>query len=399
MPLITRPDDFHLHLRRGEMLRRVLPYSSGVFSRALVMPNTLPPILGGADVTAYRNEILEALPEGHEFEPIMTLKLTDRTTPRDIDGAAQAGAPAAKLYPAGATTNSDDGVRNARNCYAAFGEMERSGMILCIHAEDPDVFVLERERRYLDTIAEIAGTFPALRIIIEHVSDAKSVEFVRAAGENIGATVTVHHLVATLDDIVGECLSPHMYCKPVPKTPDDRDALREVVFAGVPRFFFGSDSAPHAPGEKEGPCGAAGVFSAPTAIPILADLFEEHHLPIASAAGAAGATGATGAAGASLEAFTSFYGADFYGLPRNTGRVSVERPSDDGVETPGGNGVGTPAGLRDASAEAGDTTREGGRPPGGAGRRSAAAHGTDSVAPLVPEALSNPRHRVLVVPS
>ncbi len=332
------------------MLRQVLPSTTAVFSRALVMPNTRPPILTGADVSEYRAEILRAVPGGHEFEPLLTVKLCDTTEPRDIAGAIKAGAVAAKLYPAGATTNSDDGVRNARNCFAAFAEMEQLAMILCIHAEDPDGFVLERERLYLDTIAEIANTYPRLRIIVEHVSDARTVEFVKQGGDGIGATVTVHHLVATLDDIVGECLRPHMYCKPVPKTPDDRDAVREVVFAGIPRFFFGSDSAPHAPGEKEGPCGAAGVFSAPTAIPILADLFEEHHVPIAAE---------DSGDGPSLEAFTAFFGADFYGLPRNSTRLKIEKLVNKGTA-----------------------------------ERTASPDG----APIVPDALAHPRHRAIAVP-
>ena len=305
---IRRPDDFHLHARQGALLSAVVPETARVFGRALVMPNTLPPIARPKDVERYRAEVSEAS-RPYPFRPLCSFKISKQSAEhwslRELrDGAGQ-GLVAGKYYPQGATTNAEDGVRDPTELYPLFETMQSAGTVLAIHGEDPSAFCLDREAAFLPTLARIAADFPRLRIVLEHVSSAAGVEAVTALPGNVAATVTLHHLLLTLDDLIGDLLSPHLFCKPVVKTGADRSALRRVVFAGIPKFFFGSDSAPHPRGAKEAARGSAGVFSAPVALPVLAQLFEE-----------AGQL-------ERLEDFVAGFGAEFYGLPRNAGEVTL----------------------------------------------------------------------------
>jgi dihydroorotase len=327
---LRRPDDFHLHLRDGDLLGAVLPYSSAVFGRGLVMPNIEPPVLTGDDAERYRKQIVGALPEpdavtsaetapaavagGGRFEPLMTIKVVASTTRRVVDDARAAGVVAGKLYPEGVTTNSADGVRDVMALGEVFQAMSDAGMVLCLHGETPDTFCLDREGRFVDEVLPyLAGTFPDLRIVLEHVSTAAAVEWIRAqpaptvSRPGVAATVTVHHLLLTLDDVVGGMLSPHHFCKPVAKRPEDRAAIVAAATSGDARFFLGTDSAPHRRGAKECAQGCAGVFTAPVALPLLADLFDEHGVLDR------------------LDDFCSGFGADFYGLPRNEGTVRLVR--------------------------------------------------------------------------
>jgi dihydroorotase len=323
---LRRPDDFHLHLRDGALLGRVLPHTAATFGRALVMPNTEPPVLTGADAERYRKEIVSALPgsgsgSGSAFEPLMTIKIVPSTTPAVVRDAAAAGVVAGKLYPEGVTTNSSDGVRDVLALGPVFAAMAEAGLVLCLHGETPDAFCLDREERFLfEVLPELARSFPSLRIVLEHVSTAAAVDWVQhQPGTNVAATITVHHLLLTLDDVVGGMLAPHHFCKPVAKRPADRAAIVAAAVGGDPRFFLGTDSAPHPREAKESAHGCAGVFTAPVALPLLATLFEEQ--------------GALPA----LEGFCSTHGAAFYGLPPSTGTLRLVRspwtvPTDhDGV--------------------------------------------------------------------
>ncbi len=329
---MRRPDDFHLHVRQGPLLTAVVPHTSRAFARALIMPNTVPPVLTLEDVKRYRNEVIRAggIPAAgtdaagsRRFEPLMTFKITERSgeywNAERLRQAREAGLVAAKLYPEGATTNSSDGVRDVRSVYPVFEMMEESGVVLAIHGEDPSVFSLEREAAFLPHLHTIARDFPDLRIVLEHVSSREGVDSVLALPDSVCATVTLHHLVLTLDDVAGGLLNPHNFCKPVVKTPRDRDALRSVVFSGNPKFFFGSDSAPHLRSAKESDHGSAGVFSAPVLIPALVELFLD-----------AGAI-------ERLEPFIASFGADFYQIPRNSDLLTVRNrewrvpPEYDGV--------------------------------------------------------------------
>lgn len=301
---IARPADFHLHLRDGQLLKALVPISARYFGIALVMPNTEPPILTAEDVNRYRSAIEDATPTGIAFEPLMSVKLVETTTPETIAEAYVNGlAVAGKLYPRGVTTNSADGVGDVVQLYRVFEAMERVGMVLCLHGELPNHFCMDRENAFLPTLKELARTFPTLRIVMEHVSTRSAVDAVLESRDGVAATITPQHLLLTLDDVVGNLLEPHHYCKPVPKRPEDRDALIEAATGAKPKFFLGTDSAPHLPPTKEGAHGAAGVFSAPVAIPILAEVFER-----------AGRLDF-------LEAFCSKRGPAFYGL----------RPCDDEI--------------------------------------------------------------------
>jgi dihydroorotase len=282
------------------------------------MPNTEPPVLTGADAERYRKEIVSALPldaagasgaSGAGFEPLMTIKLVPSTTPAVVRDAAAAGVVAGKLYPEGVTTNSSDGVRDVMALRDVFAAMSDAGMVLCLHGESPDAFCLDREAQFLaEVLPSLARSFPDLRIVLEHVSTAAAVDWVRGwDGGNVAATVTVHHLLLTLDDVVGGMLAPHHFCKPVAKRPADRAAIVAAAVSGDPRFFLGTDSAPHARAAKESAHGCAGVFTAPVALPVLATVFEEQ--------------GALDA----LDAFCSAHGAAFYGLPPATGTVRLVR--------------------------------------------------------------------------
>lgn len=325
---IRKPDDFHVHLRQGAMLRYVLPYTARDFARALVMPNIrtsdepftknlpAPPIFSAGQAFQYYGEIIHHLrttEECYEFEPLMTIALLDETTISNIEGAYAIGVRVVKAYPKGVTTNSEYGVSDFHRpqLLQVLERMEEYGMVLSLHGEKPGVFSSNSERAFLETLEWLHFTFPKLKIVLEHISTRHALRCVESLGENVGATVTLHHLMLTLDDVVGGKLNPHNFCKPIPKTPDDLEVLQQAVATGCPRLFFGSDSAPHEVGTKECAEGCAGIFSAPYAMPLLAQLFESWDaLP-------------------QLEPFTSEFGATFYGLPQNTGTLiltKVEQP-------------------------------------------------------------------------
>lgn len=307
---ITRPDDFHLHLRQDGDLDCLVSITSRVFARALAMPNLRPPVLTAADAQSYRHQILRSAVRygDRRFEPLMTIQLVDATTPEIVAEASEAGVVAGKLYPAGVTTNSRNGVADIETLYPVFAEMEARGMVACVHGEMPGVYCLDREKAYLTPLIRLAKAFPKLKIVLEHVSTEVGVRTVKELlPETVAATITAHHLLLTLDDVVGDGLQPHHFCKPLPKRPEDRAALIEAATGGSPKFFFGSDSAPHVKGAKERADGCAGVFSAPVALPTLAEVFEGRD------------------ALHRLEAFVSMHGADFYGLPRNAGTITLRK--------------------------------------------------------------------------
>ena len=313
---ITRPDDWHLHLRDGATMAAVLPFSSKSFARAIVMPNLRVPVTTLEQALAYRTRIQAAIPAAHSFEPLMTLYLTSATSPDEIDRARQSGMIyGVKLYPARTTTHSDAGVRSIADCGAVFERMQRVDLPLLVHGEvaRPDIDVFERERIFLDEVLiPLRREFPALRVVMEHVTTREAVQYVREAPGRIAATITAHHLLYNrnamflgADGSVG--MRPHFYCLPVLKREEHRQALLGAAISGSPRFFLGTDSAPHPRSEKESACGCAGCFTAPLALPMYAQAFEQ-----------AGALDR-------LEAFASFYGADFYGLPRNIETVTLVR--------------------------------------------------------------------------
>jgi dihydroorotase len=312
---IRKPDDFHVHFRDGEMMRLVVPETERHFGRALVMPN-VPAIEDGRQADDYRARILDSLtsPDG-DFFPLMTIKLTHRTTPEMIGEASEVhGVVAAKLYPEGATTGSHDGIRDVEELRPVLAAMRDCRMVLCIHGEWPEAFVLEREERYLPAVEWIVKHFPGLRVVLEHITTAAAVKFVEDASVNVAATITAHHLVLSLDDVLGQGIRPHHFCYPVAKTYVDRSALVYAVAHGkCRRFFFGSDTAPHRRHDKESACGCAGIFSAPVALSVLAGVFfgdEDHHNTLKHRQ-------------AALERFTSINGAEFYGLPLNEGTVTL----------------------------------------------------------------------------
>jgi dihydroorotase len=308
---ITRPDDWHLHLRDGDALRAVLPDSARRFARAIVMPNLTPPVRNVDEAGAYRARILAALPAGAAFEPLMTLYLTEATTPADIRAAQASGfVHAVKYYPAGATTNSQSGVTDLARCDAVFAAMQEVGLPLLLHGEvtDPGVDVFDREAVFVERHGRsLVERFPALRIVFEHLTTRDGVDFVRGARAGVGATLTPQHLLLNRNAIFAGGLRPHAFCLPVLKRETHRLALVAAATSGDPRFFLGTDSAPHPRHAKESDCGCAGIYSAHAAIELYAEVFD-----------AAGALDR-------LEAFASFHGADFYGLPRNTGTVTLVR--------------------------------------------------------------------------
>jgi dihydroorotase len=308
---LTRPDDWHLHLRDGAAMWDVVPHTVRQFGRAIVMPNLKPPIATVADALVYRSRILEARPAGTAFEPLMTLYLTDSTPPDEIRRVAEEPNVAAlKLYPAGATTHSEAGVRRLEGIYPVLEAMERHGVPLLVHGEvtDPDVDIFDREKVFIDRhLAGIAARFPELRIVLEHVTTRDGVQFVRDSGPRIGATLTAHHLLYNRNALLAGGIRPHFYCLPVLKRESHRFALLEAATSGNPKFFLGTDSAPHPRNQKESACGCAGCYTAHAAIELYAEAFE-----------AAGALD-------KLEAFASFHGADFYRLPRNRERIVLER--------------------------------------------------------------------------
>jgi len=308
---IRRPDDWHLHLRDGAVLRAVLPETSRHFARAIVMPNLVPPVVTLEDAVAYRDRILAALPPGAQFQPLMTLYLTETTNPADVARAATSGVvTAVKLYPAGATTNSHSGVRDLDRVLPVLEEMARIGLPLCIHGEvtDPTVDIFDREAVFLDTVlAPLRQRLPELRVVLEHVTTAEGVAFVADAAPGLAATITTHHLILNRNHILAGGIRPHYYCLPVAKRESHRLALRRAATRGDARFFLGTDSAPHVDALKEHSCGCAGCFTATNTLSILAHVFEEE--------------GALDR----LEGFTSLHGPAFYGLAPNSATLRLEK--------------------------------------------------------------------------
>ena len=310
---LTRPDDWHLHLRDGEALKAVLADSARQFARAMIMPNLRPPVTNTALALAYRQRILAALPSGLNFEPLMTLYLTDNTSAEEIRTAMASGmVQGVKFYPAGATTNSDSGVTDLAHCQQALAEMEKLGLPLLVHAEvtDAQVDVFDRERVFIERhMVAIIKDYPALKVVFEHITTKDAADFVLHAPSNVAATITAHHLLMNRNAMFVGGIQPHHYCLPILKREEHRQALLRVATSGNAKFFLGTDSAPHAKHTKEAACGCAGMYTAHTAMELYAEAFD--------------AVGALD----KLEGFASFYGADFYGLPRNTGRIQLHRQS------------------------------------------------------------------------
>ncbi len=310
---LTRPDDLHLHVRDGNVLAHVLAHTAQRFARAIIMPNLVPPVVHVADASAYRERILAALPPDVEFEPLMTLYLTDATSPNEIERASDAEfVHAVKLYPAGATTNSASGVTAMTHVYNELEKMQRLGLPLLVHGEvtAPEIDVFDRERAFIDQVlTRLADEFPALRIVFEHITTREAVQFVREAREGIAATITCHHLLHSRNALFRGGLRPHYFCLPVLKRETHRQALIEAATSGDPRFFLGTDSAPHARQAKESACGCAGVYTAHAAIELYAEVFD------------------AAAALDKLQGFASEHGADFYQLPRNGATLTLERKS------------------------------------------------------------------------
>jgi dihydroorotase len=308
---ITRPDDWHLHLRDGSVLADVLPHTAAQFARAIVMPNLKPPVTTTAMASAYRDRILAALPKGMAFEPLMVLYLTDNTQPDEIRKAVESGfVHGVKLYPAGATTNSDAGVTDLQRCMPALEMMQELGLPLLIHGEvtDSEIDVFDREAVFIDRILQpLRKQLPQLRIVFEHITTQEAVHYVRDVEGPIAATITAHHLLYNRNAIFKGGVRPHYYCLPILKRETHRRALMQAASSGNPRFFLGTDSAPHSKGLKEHSCGCAGCYTALHAMELYAQAFEE-----------AGALD-------KLEGFASFFGPDFYKLPRNKDHITLQR--------------------------------------------------------------------------
>ena len=309
---LTRPDDWHLHVRDGDVLSTVVPHTARQFGRAIIMPNLKPPVTTAVQAMAYRDRIMAAVPAGLSFEPLMTLYLTDKLAPEEIVRAKAAGVVAAKLYPAGATTNSDAGVTELKNINPVLAAMEREGMLLLVHGEvtSADIDLFDREAVFIDRhLIPLRRDFPGLKIVFEHITTREAAEYVSEAGDTLGATITAHHLLYNRNAIFTGGIRPHYYCLPVLKRETHRLALVQAATSGHRRFFLGTDSAPHPAHLKEHATGCAGCYTAHAALELYAEAFEQ--------------VGALHR----LEAFASFNGADFYGLPRNTGTVTLTRES------------------------------------------------------------------------
>ena len=309
---ITRPDDWHLHVRDGDALATVVPHTAAQFGRAIIMPNLRPPVTTAAQALAYKARIQAAVPAGVSFEPLMTLYLTDNLPADEIRRAKDAGVVAAKLYPAGATTNSDAGVTDLRKTYATLEAMQKAGMLLLVHGEvtSPEIDLFDREAAFIDQqLIPLRRDFPELKIVFEHITTLEASQYVLAADRFTGATITAHHLLYNRNAIFTGGIRPHYYCLPVLKREKHRLALVQAATGGNARFFLGTDSAPHPAHLKEHATGCAGCYTAHAAMELYAEAFD-----------AAGALG-------QLEAFASFNGADFYGLPRNTGTLTLQRQS------------------------------------------------------------------------
>ena len=307
---ITRPDDWHTHLRDGDALATVVPHTAAQFARAIVMPNLRPPVTTAAQAAAYRERIQSHVPAGRHFEPLMTLYLTDNLPPAEIRRAREAGVVALKLYPAGATTNSDAGVTDIRKTYATLEAMQKEGLLLLVHGEvtSSDIDLFDREAVFIEQqLIPLRRDFPGLKIVMEHITTREAAQYVAQAGPLTAATLTAHHLLFNRNAIFTGGIRPHYYCLPVLKRETHRQALVQAAISGSPRFFLGTDSAPHAAHLKEHATGCAGCYTAPAAMELYAQAFE-----------AAGALD-------KLEGFASHFGADFYGLPRNTDTLTLNR--------------------------------------------------------------------------
>jgi len=308
---ITRPDDWHLHLRDGDVLTDLVPHTSRQFARAIIMPNLTPPVTNTEMARAYRQRILAAVPEGHQFEPLMSLYLTNNTAADEVVRAKDSGiVHGFKLYPAGATTNSDAGVTDIKNCYKTLEAMQKHDMILQIHGEvtDPAIDVFDREARFIEQVLEpLKHDMPELKIVFEHITTKHAAQFVTDTDQYVAATMTPQHLLYNRNEIFKGGIRPHYYCLPVLKREEHRLALVKAATSGSNKFFLGTDSAPHAQDRKESSCGCAGIFSAPLAIELYARAFDDNN------------------ALDKLEAFASFNGPDFYKLPRNTDTITLEK--------------------------------------------------------------------------
>ncbi|MEL7115736.1 MAG: dihydroorotase [Pseudomonadota bacterium] len=317
---IRRPDDWHLHLRDGAMLRAVLPATAQHFARAIIMPNLVPPVVRTADAEAYRARILDALPEGQSFEPLMTLYLTEDTDPEDVAAGHAAGlVKAVKLYPAGATTNSASGVRDFHKVQGVLEKMAEIGLPLCVHGEvtDPDIDIFDREAVFIDRVLDpLRRRTPGLKVVMEHITTSDAVTYAEAQDETLGATITVQHLLLDRNDMLVGGIRPHYYCLPILKRGTHREALVKAAISGESRFFLGTDSAPHATHTKENACGCAGCFTAPIALACLAELFEEQ--------------GALDR----LEAFTSLNGPAFYGARPNDSQITLTKGAPQDLPPP-----------------------------------------------------------------
>ncbi len=310
---IRKPDDWHLHVRDGAMLKASLPFTARHFGRAILMPNLLPPVLTAKDAIAYRARVMAALPEGSSFKPLMTCYLTDDTDPDDVEAGFRDGVfTAVKMYPANATTNSAHGVKDFNKIKRTLARMEKIGMTFLIHGEeaDPEIDIFDREAVFIERrLIPMTKDFPRLKIVLEHLSSKEGVEFVRSAAPQLGGTITPYHLMLTRTDWLGYGLKPYMYCMPVLKRREDRDALRKAATSGAPCYFLGTDSAPHPVAKKLNVTGAAGLFNSPVAIESYTQVFAEEN------------------ALDKLEAFASLNGPKHYRLPPNEGTITLERAS------------------------------------------------------------------------
>lgn len=324
---LRRPDDWHLHLRDGAMMEGVLPHSAAHFARAIVMPNLVPPVVTGDDAAAYRERILAALPEGADFEPLMTLYLTETTDPEDVRAAAESGlVKAVKLYPVGATTNSSLGVRDFDKVRGVLEVMAEIGLPLCVHGEvtRPEIDIFDREAVFIDEVLDpLRQATPGLRVVMEHITTSDAADYASGAGVDLAATITVQHLMLDRNDMLVGGIRPHYYCLPILKRGTHRTRLIKAATSGDSKFFLGTDSAPHATDTKETACGCAGCFTAPIAISCLAQVFDE--------------VGALD----KLEGFTSLYGPAFYGLPENEARITLERGDAIAIQNEIETGAGT----------------------------------------------------------
>lgn len=307
---LIAPDDWHIHLRDGQALATTVDQAAQSFKRAIIMPNLVPPVTNAKEAVAYKSRIESALTAGNTLEPLMVLYLTDNTSADDIRAAKTAGVVACKLYPAGATTNSDSGVTNIQTIYPTLEAMQEQGLALLIHGEvtDSDIDIFDREATFIErTLKPLSSAFPQLKIVMEHITTAQAAEFVGSASDNVAATITAHHLLFNRNHMLAGGIRPHYYCLPILKRRSHQQELLAAATSGSPKFFLGTDSAPHAQNRKEAACGCAGSYTAPIALELYAEAFDD-----------AGSLD-------KLEAFASFYGADFYGLPRNTETVTLRR--------------------------------------------------------------------------